>query len=66
LDYQLFVALMLPSPFVLSALHTKFNEATQLWRKAQDRFENALGPARAARLRSELSFLTSEKFNEAF
>jgi DNA-binding MarR family transcriptional regulator len=44
----------------------KFNEATQLWRKAQDRFENALSPARAARLRSELSFLTSEEFEEAF
>ena len=45
---------------------TKFNEATRLSRKAQDRFENALGPARAAKLRSELSFLTSEEFEEAF
>jgi len=44
----------------------KFKEAMQLWRQAQDRFEHALGPARAARLRSELSFLASEEFKEAF
>ena len=44
----------------------KFKEAMQLWRAAQGRFERALGPARAARLRSELSFLASEKFKEAF
>jgi DNA-binding MarR family transcriptional regulator len=44
----------------------KFKQAMQLWRKAQDRFERALGPARAARLRSELRFLTSEEFKEAF
>jgi DNA-binding MarR family transcriptional regulator len=44
----------------------KFEEAIQLWRKAQDRFEQALGSARAAELRSELKFLTSEGFKEAF
>jgi len=44
----------------------KFKEAIQLWRKAQDRFEKALGPDRAARLRSELSFLASEEFKNAF
>jgi DNA-binding MarR family transcriptional regulator len=44
----------------------KFKEANQLWRKAQDRFERALSPARAAKLRSELRFLTSEEFKEAF
>jgi DNA-binding MarR family transcriptional regulator len=44
----------------------KFKEAIQLWRKAQDRFENALGFARAAKLRSELSFLASEEFERAF
>jgi DNA-binding MarR family transcriptional regulator len=45
---------------------TKFKEANQLWRKAQDRFEQAFGPARAAKLRSELKFLASEEFEEAF
>jgi DNA-binding MarR family transcriptional regulator len=44
----------------------KFKEANQLWRKAQDRLERALSPARAAKLRSELRFLTSEEFKEAF
>jgi DNA-binding MarR family transcriptional regulator len=44
----------------------KFEEAIQLWRKAQDRFEQALGSARAAELRSELKFLTSEGFKDAF
>jgi DNA-binding MarR family transcriptional regulator len=44
----------------------KFKEAIQLWRKAQDRFEQALGSARAAELRSELRFLTSEGFKDAF
>jgi DNA-binding MarR family transcriptional regulator len=45
---------------------TKFKQATRLWRKAQDRFEGALGPARAAKLRSELRFLTSDAFKDAF
>jgi DNA-binding MarR family transcriptional regulator len=44
----------------------KFKEITQLWRQAQDRLEHALGPARATMIRSELSFLTSEEFKEAF
>jgi DNA-binding MarR family transcriptional regulator len=45
---------------------TKFKEANRLWRKAQDRFERALGSARAAKLRSELRYLTSEEFEKAF
>jgi DNA-binding MarR family transcriptional regulator len=44
----------------------KFKEAIKLWRKAQDRFEQALGSARAAQLRSELRFVTSEGFKDAF
>lgn len=43
----------------------KFKKAFGLWRKAQDRFERALGRARAAELRSELAFLASDEFNEA-
>jgi DNA-binding MarR family transcriptional regulator len=43
----------------------KFKEAMRLWRKGQDRFERAFGPARAAKLRSELSFLSSEEFKDA-
>ena len=44
----------------------KFEEAMQLWQKAQGRFEKAFGSARAAKLRSELKFLTSEGFGVAF
>lgn len=44
----------------------KFEEAIELWRKAQDRFEQAFGPGRAAKLRSELSFVTSAEFKDAF
>jgi len=44
----------------------KFREATQLWRKAQGRFEKAFGSARAAKLRAELKLLTSEGFEGAF
>jgi len=44
----------------------KFEEAMQLWQKAQGRFEKAFGSARAAKLRSELKFLTSEGFDDAF
>jgi hypothetical protein len=44
----------------------KFEEAMQLWRKAQGRFEQAFGSARAAELRSELKFVTSEAFKDAF
>jgi DNA-binding MarR family transcriptional regulator len=44
----------------------KFKEAMQLWRKAQGRFEQAFGSARAAKLRSELKFVTSEGFKDAF
>jgi DNA-binding MarR family transcriptional regulator len=44
----------------------KFEEAIQLWQKAQGRFEKAFGSARAAKLRSELKFLTSEGFGVAF
>jgi DNA-binding MarR family transcriptional regulator len=44
----------------------KFEEAMQLWRKAQSRFEQAYGTARAAQLRSELKFVTSEGFKDAF
>jgi DNA-binding MarR family transcriptional regulator len=44
----------------------KFEEAMQLWRKAQGRFEKAFGSARAAKLRHELKLLTSEGFKDAF
>ncbi len=44
----------------------KFEETAQLWRKAQGRFEQAFGSARAAKLRAELRFLTSEGFEDAF
>jgi DNA-binding MarR family transcriptional regulator len=44
----------------------KFEQAMQLWRKAQGRFEQAFGSARAAELRSELKFVTSEAFKDAF
>jgi DNA-binding MarR family transcriptional regulator len=44
----------------------KFKEAMRLWRKGQDRFERAFGSARAANLRSELSFLSSEEFKDDF
>jgi len=44
----------------------KFRQAIRLWRKAQGRFEKAFGSARAGKLRSELKFLTSEEFEEAF
>jgi DNA-binding MarR family transcriptional regulator len=44
----------------------KFKEAMKLWQQAQGRLEQALGSARAAKLRSELRFLTSEEFNDAF
>jgi DNA-binding MarR family transcriptional regulator len=44
----------------------KFKEANKLWRKAQDRFERAFGPARAAKLRDELRFASSEEFEDAF
>jgi DNA-binding winged helix-turn-helix (wHTH) protein/DNA-binding MarR family transcriptional regulator len=44
----------------------KFEQAMQLWRKAQGRFEKAFGSVRAAKLRSELKLLTSEGFEDAF
>jgi len=44
----------------------KFKGAMQLWQKAQGRFEQAFGSARAAKLRSELRLLTSEGFKDAF
>jgi DNA-binding MarR family transcriptional regulator len=44
----------------------KFEEAMQLWKKAQGRFEQAFGSARAAKLRSELRLLTSEDFQDAY
>jgi DNA-binding MarR family transcriptional regulator len=44
----------------------KFEEAMQLWRKAQGRFEKAFGSARAGKLRSELKLLTSDEFEELF
>ncbi|HEX3504881.1 MAG TPA: MarR family transcriptional regulator [Xanthobacteraceae bacterium] len=44
----------------------KFKQAIALWRQAQDRLEHALGSTRAANLRSELKFLASEEFNDAF
>jgi hypothetical protein len=44
----------------------KFEEAMRLWRTAQSRFEQAFGSARAAELRSELKFVTSEAFKDAF
>jgi DNA-binding MarR family transcriptional regulator len=42
----------------------KVQEAMRLWRNGQDRFEEALGSARAAKLRAELAFLTSTEFEE--
>jgi DNA-binding MarR family transcriptional regulator len=45
---------------------TKFKQANKLWRKAQDRFEQAFGSARAADLRSSLKFVTSEEFKNSF
>jgi DNA-binding MarR family transcriptional regulator len=44
----------------------KFEEAMQLWQKAQGRFEKAFGPARARKLRSELKLLTSDEFENIF
>jgi DNA-binding MarR family transcriptional regulator len=44
----------------------KFEEAMQLWRKAQGRFEQAFGSTRAAELRAVLKFVTSEGFKDAF
>lgn len=44
----------------------KFKETMQLWKKAQGRFERALGLARATKLRSELKLLSSESFRDAF
>jgi DNA-binding MarR family transcriptional regulator len=44
----------------------KCEQATRLWQTAQGRFEQALGSARAAELRSELKFLTSSAFKDAF
>ena len=44
----------------------KFKQAMQLWQQAQGRLEQALGSARAERLRSELKFLTSDEFKDAF
>jgi DNA-binding MarR family transcriptional regulator len=44
----------------------KFEEAMQLWRKAQGRFEKAFGSARADKLRSELKLLTSDEFEDLF
>lgn len=45
---------------------TKLGETAKLWREAQDRFEAAFGMERAVALRSELRFLTSPQFQEAF
>jgi DNA-binding MarR family transcriptional regulator len=44
----------------------KLKHAMQLWQTAQARFERAFGEARAAKLRSELSVLTSDEFEDAF
>lgn len=44
----------------------KLKEAMQLWQKAQGRFEQAFGAARAAKLRSELRLLTCEGFKDTF
>jgi DNA-binding MarR family transcriptional regulator len=44
----------------------KFEQAMLLWRKAQGRFEQAFGSARAAELRAVLKFVTSEGFKDAF
>jgi hypothetical protein len=38
----------------------------QLWRKAQGRFEQAFGSARAAKFRTVLKFVASEGFKDAF
>jgi DNA-binding MarR family transcriptional regulator len=46
-----------PRQFILglsAAGERRFKEATRLWKKAQAEFESEVGPARAARLRSEL------------
>jgi DNA-binding MarR family transcriptional regulator len=44
----------------------KLGETAKLWRGAQDRFETVFGTERAAALKSELRFLTSPEFQEAF
>jgi DNA-binding MarR family transcriptional regulator len=44
----------------------KFEEAMTLWRQAQGRLEKALGSSRATALRSELRFLASDGFKDAF
>jgi DNA-binding MarR family transcriptional regulator len=44
----------------------KLGETAKLWRGAQDRFEAVFGMERAAALKSELRFLTSPEFRQAF
>ena len=44
----------------------KLEEATELWRLAQGRFEAAFGPRKAQKLRKALNLLASEDFDEAF
>lgn len=44
----------------------KLAETTKLWRGAQDRFEIVFGMERAITLKSELRFLTSPEFLNAF
>ena len=44
----------------------KLAEANQLWRKAQNRFEDVYGAARAAALRVALAEIHSDEFAAAF
>jgi DNA-binding MarR family transcriptional regulator len=44
----------------------KFQQALQLWRVVQGRFEAAFGRERAAELRSTLNFIASDEFVAAF
>lgn len=44
----------------------KLAETAKLWRGAQDRFEAVFGLERAIALKSELRFLTSPEFQDAF
>lgn len=44
----------------------KLTESNRLWRRAQDRFEAAYGPERAAALRVALAEIYSDEFAQAF
>lgn len=45
---------------------SKLTESNQLWRNAQDRFEKVYGAQRSAELRTALSEIYSDEFEQAF